>query len=176
MATQPNARARGSLGYLWLSALVIALDQLSKFAVERGLALYQSVTVLPVLEITRLHNSGAAFSFLANAAGWQRWLFTALALGVSGALVRWLRHIERGASVLACAVALILGGALGNVIDRLRLGQVIDFIYAHWQQHYFPAFNVADSAICVGAGLLLLDTWLAGTRGAASRGRESPPQ
>ena len=162
--------------YLWLSAFVISLDQLSKALVERGLALYQSVRVLPVLEITRLHNSGAAFSFLANAAGWQRWLFTALALVVSGALALWLRRIERGANVLACAVALILGGALGNVIDRLRLGQVIDFIYAHWQQHYFPAFNIADSAICVGAGLLLLDTWLASARGAASQERESPPK
>jgi len=176
VGTQPTAHARGSLVYLWLSAFVISLDQLSKALVERGLALYQSVRVLPVLEITRLHNSGAAFSFLANAAGWQRWLFTALALVVSGALALWLRRIERGANVLACAVALILGGALGNVIDRLRLGQVIDFIYAHWQQHYFPAFNIADSAICIGAGLLLLDTWLAGSRGAASQERESPPE
>jgi signal peptidase II len=155
---------RGSLGFLALSVVVIALDQLSKFAIERGLALYQSVTVLPVLEITRLHNPGAAFSFLADAAGWQRWLFTALALIVSVALVLWLSRIERGSRVLASAVALILGGALGNVIDRLRLGQVIDFINVHWAQHYFPAFNVADSAICVGAGLLLLDTWLSGHR------------
>jgi signal peptidase II len=114
---------------------------------------------LPVLEITRLHNPGAAFSFLAGAAGWQRWLFTALALIVSAALALWLRRIERGTTVLACAVALILGGALGNVIDRLRLGHVIDFIYVHWGQHYFPAFNVADSSICIGAALLLLDTW-----------------
>jgi signal peptidase II len=120
------------------------------------------VSVLPVLEITRLHNTGAAFSFLADATGWQRWLFTALALIVSLVLAAWLQRIERGSHVLACAVALILGGALGNVIDRLRLGHVIDFIYAHWNQHYFPAFNVADSAICVGAGLLLLDTWLSG--------------
>jgi signal peptidase II len=151
---------RGSLVFLWLSAAVVALDQLSKFAIERGLALYQSIAVLPVLEITRLHNAGAAFSFLADAAGWQRWLFTALALVVSAVLALWLRRIERGASVLACAVALILGGALGNVIDRLRLGHVIDFIYVHWGQHYFPAFNVADSSICIGAALLLLDTWL----------------
>jgi signal peptidase II len=168
MTTQPKERIRGSLVYLWLSALVIGLDQLSKAAIERTLALYQSVDVLPVLQITRLHNSGAAFSFLADAAGWQRWLFTALALGVSAVLAFWLRRIERGATVLACAVALILGGALGNVIDRLRFGHVIDFIYAHWDQHYFPAFNIADSAICIGAGLLLLDTWLAGA------GREAP--
>ena len=122
---------RGSLGFLALSVVVIALDQLSKFAIERGLALYQSVTVLPVLEITRLHNPGAAFSFLADAAGWQRWLFTALALIVSVALVLWLSRIERGSRVLASAVALILGGALGNVIDRLVRGAVVDFLDFH---------------------------------------------
>ena len=158
------AHGRGSLAFLWLSAAIVALDQLSKFAIERGLALYQSLTVLPVLEITRLHNAGAAFSFLANAAGWQRWLFTGLALIVSIVLALWLARIERGSKVLACAVALILGGAVGNVIDRLRLGHVIDFIYAHWGQHYFPAFNIADSSICVGAALLLLDTWLSSAR------------
>jgi signal peptidase II len=157
-----TAQHRGSLGFLAVSAAIVGLDQISKFAIEHGLAMYQSVSVLPVLEITRLHNTGAAFSFLADAAGWQRWLFTALALIVSLVLVVWLQRIERGSHVLACAVALILGGALGNVIDRLRLGHVIDFIYAHWDQHYFPAFNVADSAICVGAGLLLLDTWRSG--------------
>jgi signal peptidase II len=156
---------RGSLPYLALSAAVVALDQLTKFLIERHLALFESVNVLPVLEITRLHNTGAAFSFLADEAGWQRWLFTALAIVVSIVLALWLRRIPASARVLATAVALILGGAVGNVIDRVRLGHVIDFIYAHWDRHYFPAFNVADSAICVGAGLLLLDTWLSGRRG-----------
>ena len=151
---------RNGLIYLWLSAAVIGLDQLSKAAIERGLGLYQSIVVLPVLEITRLHNTGAAVSFLADAAGWQRWLVTALAIGVSAALVLWLRRMDRGARALASAVALILGGALGNVIDRMRLGHVIDFIHVHWGEHYFPAFNVADSAITVGAALLLLDAWL----------------
>jgi signal peptidase II len=151
---------RGGLVFLWLTAAVIAVDQLSKAAIEHGLGLYQSVTILPVLEITRLHNTGAAFSFLADAAGWQRWVFTGLAIIVSAALVLWLRRIDRGARVLASAVALILGGALGHVIDRLRLGHVIDFIHAHWGEHYFPAFNIADSAITIGAALLLLDAWL----------------
>jgi signal peptidase II len=160
-----TAHPRGSLGFLAVSGAVVVVDQATKLAVERELALFQSVSVLPVLEITRLHNTGAAFSFLANEAGWQRWLFTALALVVSAALAVWLSRIDRGARVLACAVALILGGAVGNVIDRLRLGHVIDFIYAHWQQHYFPAFNVADSCICVGAGLLMLDTWLSSRQG-----------
>lgn len=155
------ARARiGSLIYLWISAAVIALDQLSKAVIEHSLTLYQSVAVLPVLEITRLHNTGAAFSFLADETGWQRWLFTALAIIVSAFLVLWLRRIDRGSRALASAVALILGGAVGNVVDRLRLGHVIDFIHAHWAEHYFPAFNVADSAITIGAGLLLLDAWL----------------
>ena len=156
---------RGSLPYLVLSVAVVALDQLTKFLIERHLAMFESVSVLPVLEITRLHNTGAAFSFLADEAGWQRWLFTVLAIIVSIVLALWLRRIPAHARVLATAVALILGGAVGNVIDRLRLGHVIDFIYAHWDRHYFQAFNVADSAICVGAGLLLLDTWLSGRRG-----------
>ncbi|HEY3731501.1 MAG TPA: signal peptidase II [Steroidobacteraceae bacterium] len=151
---------RGGLVYLWLSALVILIDQVSKAAIERSLDLYQSVVVLPVLEITRYHNPGAAFSFLADAAGWQRWLFTVLAIVVSAALGLWLRRINRRAHLLASAVALILGGALGNVIDRLRFGYVVDFIHVHWGQHYFAAFNVADSAISVGAALLLLDAWL----------------
>lgn len=150
----------GSLMYLWLSALVILLDQLTKALIERSLSLYESVPVLPVLEITRLHNTGAAFSFLADETGWQRWLFTGLAIVVSGVLVWWLRRIDRSSRMLASAVALILGGALGNVIDRIRLGHVIDFVHVHWGEHYFPAFNMADSAITVGAALLLLDAWL----------------
>jgi signal peptidase II len=160
-ATTIVAEARSSgLIYLWLTAAVVALDQLTKAAIEHSLGLYQSVVVLPVLEITRYHNTGAAFSFLADAAGWQRWLFTALAIIVSLALILWLRRIDRGDAALASSVALILAGALGNVIDRLRLGHVIDFIHVHWGEHYFPAFNVADSAITIGAALLLLDAWL----------------
>jgi signal peptidase II len=155
---------RGSLPYLALSLAVVLLDQLTKWLIESHLALFESVSVLPVLEITRLHNTGAAFSFLAEEAGWQRWFFTALAVIVSIVLALWLRRIPAQARILATAVALILGGAVGNVIDRVRLGHVIDFIYAHWDRHYFPAFNVADSAICIGAGLLLLDTWLSSRR------------
>jgi len=156
---------RGSLPFLALSLAVVVLDQLTKWLIEGHLALFESVSVLPVLEITRLHNTGAAFSFLAEEAGWQRWFFTALAVIVSIVLALWLRRIPAQARILATAVALILGGAVGNVIDRVRLGHVIDFIYVHWDRHYFPAFNVADSAICIGAGLLLLDTWLSSRRG-----------
>src|ERR1700678_4161297 len=132
-ATTIVGDARGSgVVCLWLTVAVVVLDQLTKAAVEHSLALYQSVVVLPLLDITRYHNTGAAFSFLAGAAGWQRWLFTALAIIVSVALVLWLRRIDRGEKALASAVALILAGALGNVIDRLRLGHVIDFINVHW--------------------------------------------
>jgi signal peptidase II len=155
-------RPGGSLQWLWLSAAVIALDQLTKSAIERHFALYQTLRLLPVFNLVRAHNTGAAFSFLDDASGWQRWLFSLLAVGVSGGLVLWLARTPRSAAWLASAVALILGGALGNLIDRLRMGYVIDFIQVHLGEHYFPAFNVADSAITIGAGLLLLDAWLSG--------------
>src|SRR6185437_16720032 len=141
----------GALIYLWLTALVIVLDQLSKALIQKFLELNQAVFVLPVLDIIRVNNLGAAFSFLSDASGWQRWLFTGLAAVVSVVLLLWLRRIDRRARLLASGVALILGGALGNLIDRLRLGHVVDFINAHWGVHYFPTFNVADSAITIGA-------------------------
>jgi len=154
-------------GWRWLplTLAVIVLDQFTKEMVLNNLAPYESIVVLPVLNITLMYNTGAAFSFLADAAGWQRWLFAALALGIGAAIVVWLRKLKaRSQGLLACSLALILGGALGNVIDRIQLGHVIDFIHVHWNAAYFPAFNVADSAISVGAGLLLLDAFLDGRR------------
>jgi signal peptidase II len=149
---------RSAWPWLAVSASVVAADQLSKAAIERRLELFDFVSVLPVLNITRLHNTGAAFSFLASASGWQRWFFIALSLTVGAALLVWIiRSPRKGQSVLVAGLSLILGGALGNVIDRIRLGYVIDFIHVHWQQAYFPAFNVADSAITLGAACLLLD-------------------
>ena len=146
---------------LWVSVLVIIVDQLTKLWIERTLQLGDSRDVLPVLEIVRAHNPGAAFSFLAQAGGWQRWAFSALALGVSIGLIYWLRNIVRAAQpLLAFGLTLILGGAIGNVIDRFEHGYVVDFIYAHWGPHYFPAFNVADSAISIGAVLVVLDALL----------------
>jgi signal peptidase II len=112
----------------------------------------------------RAHNRGAAFSMFDSASGWQRWAFSALAAIVSTALIVWLAKLERRANLMAAALALILAGAVGNVIDRLRLGYVIDFLQMHWHEHYFPAFNVADSAITVGAACLLLDALLANRR------------
>ena len=158
-------------GWRWLplTATVIVADQASKLWIVHHFSFLQRVRLLPVLDVILTYNTGAAFSMLADAAGWQRWVFVALALGVSVALVVWLRRLAAATHALvACGLALIVGGALGNMLDRLRLGHVIDFIHAHWGLHYFPAFNVADSAITVGAGLLLLDAWRearAGRRG-----------
>jgi signal peptidase II len=144
--------------WLVVSALIVAADQLSKAYITRHFGEFEFTTVLPILDITRMHNVGAAFSFLASASGWQRWLFIGLAVTVSLAIVVWLWRLPRGTHrLLSGGLALVLGGAVGNVIDRIRLGHVIDFIHFHWDRAYFPAFNVADSAITVGAACLLLD-------------------
>jgi signal peptidase II len=150
-------------GWRWLPLAVgvVVLDQLTKVLVEGELELYESRTLLPVLDLTRLHNPGAAFSFLAGAGGWQRWFFSALAGIVSIAIIAWLRRLPAASHrVLAAGLSLIVGGALGNLIDRLRHGYVVDFIHAHWGLAFFPAFNVADAAISSGAALLLLDALL----------------
>jgi signal peptidase II len=129
------------------------------------------VHLAPVLDVILTYNTGAAFSMLDDASGWQRWVFVCLALGVSVTLILWLRRLAAASQALiACGLVLIVGGALGNMLDRLRLGHVIDFILAHWGRHYFPAFNVADSAITVGAGLLLLDAWREARRGRGGSG------
>jgi signal peptidase II len=156
---------RGAAGWLVMSLLVVVADQISKAYVVHHFAQFEFVSLLPILDITRLHNVGAAFSFLASASGWQRWLFIGLAVAVSVGIVVWLVRLQRSAhALLACGLALVLGGAVGNVIDRIRLGYVIDFIHFHWDRAYFPAFNVADSAITVGAACLLLDALFEGRR------------
>jgi signal peptidase II len=146
--------------WLLLSALVVLADQLSKSYITSHYGEFEFTTVLPVLDITRMHNVGAAFSFLATASGWQRWLFISLAVIVSIGIVVWLYRMPRSHGLLACGLALVLGGAIGNVIDRIRLGAVVDFIHFHWDRAYFPAFNIADSAITVGAACLILDALL----------------
>ena len=145
--------------WLWLSLVVIVLDQATKFLVTRFFELYERVEVLPVLDFTLLHNTGAAFSLLADAPGWQRWFFIGLACAVSVLLIVWIWRTPRGEKLLPLALALILGGAVGNVIDRIVHGYVVDFIHAHWGDAYFPAFNIADSAITIGAVLLILDAF-----------------
>jgi signal peptidase II len=146
--------------WLLLSALVVLADQLSKSYITSHYGEFEFTTLLPILDITRMHNVGAAFSFLATASGWQRWLFITLAVIVSIGIVVWLYRLPRSHGLLACGLALVLGGAIGNVIDRIRLGAVVDFIHFHWDRAYFPAFNIADSAITVGAACLILDALL----------------
>ncbi len=146
--------------WLFLSALIVLADQLSKSYITSHYGEFEFTTVLPILDITRMHNVGAAFSFLATASGWQRWLFISLAVIVSIGIVVWLYRMPRSQGLLACGLALVLGGAIGNVIDRIRLGAVVDFIHFHWDRAYFPAFNIADSAITVGAACLILDALL----------------
>lgn len=149
----------GAVQWLWLSAGVIALDQLTKWLIERRLELFDQIDLLPVLALKLLYNDGAAFSFLSTASGWQRWLFIVLALTVSIVIMVWLRRLPaRGQAWLAAALALVAGGALGNVVDRVAHGHVVDFILVHYGAWYFPAFNVADSAITVGAIMLIIDS------------------
>ena len=160
----------GASNWLWLAVLVMALDQWTKRLITEHLVEFQQIVVLPVLDIMRLHNEGAAFSFLSQAEGWQRWVFIGLGVVVSVGILAWLRRLPaRGQNLLAAGLSLILGGALGNVIDRVLLGHVIDFIRVHYEQYYFPAFNVADSAITIGAILVILDNLLEYDRARAKK-------
>ncbi len=153
---------RSGLVWLVVSLGAVALDQVSKTWIMTHFALHESVTLLPILDVVYARNTGAAFSFLADAGGWQRWFFTVLAVGVSAGIVMWLRRLDgRAQALMAAGLALVLGGAVGNVIDRVLFGYVVDFIAVHWNGNYFPAFNVADSCISVGAALLILDSVLA---------------
>ncbi|HEU4619676.1 MAG TPA: signal peptidase II [Gammaproteobacteria bacterium] len=148
----------GASNWLWLALAVIVADRITKYLVMQHFEEFEEIVLLPVLNLIRLHNEGAAFSFLSEASGWQRWAFTALGLVVSVGILVWLRRLPaRGHGLLAAGLSLVLGGALGNVIDRVAYGYVIDFIRVHYGEWYFPAFNVADSAITVGAVLLILD-------------------
>ncbi|PHN66122.1 signal peptidase II [Pseudomonas sp. ICMP 8385] len=155
----PKTSRFGRLGWLVLSLLVLVIDQVSKAHFEGALEMFQQIVVIPdYFSWTLAYNTGAAFSFLADSGGWQRWLFALIAVVVSAVLVVWLKRLGRNDTWLAIALALVLGGALGNLYDRIALGHVIDFILVHWQNRwYFPAFNFADSAICVGAIMLALD-------------------
>ncbi|WP_420592412.1 signal peptidase II [Bacterioplanoides sp.] len=155
--------------WLWLAALVFVLDIATKQIAEAFLNYGEPVYLLPVLDFTLLYNKGAAFSFLANEGGWQRWFFTAISLVVSIVLIVWLKKLPRTQLWLPIALALILGGALGNLFDRVMFGHVIDFISVHWDKSYFPAFNIADSAITVGAIMMAIDVVLEGKREAQQK-------
>ncbi|WP_275627663.1 signal peptidase II [Pseudomonas sp. 273] len=162
----------GRLGWLWITVLVLVLDQASKAYFEGTLSLYQQIVVIPDLfSWTLAYNTGAAFSFLADSSGWQRWLFALIAVVVSAVLLVWLKRLKPSDTWLAIALALMLGGALGNLYDRIVLGHVIDFILVHWQNRwYFPAFNLADSAITVGAIMLALDMFKTKKSGETAHG------
>lgn len=149
----------GASNWLWLTLLVLALDQWTKKLILDNMVQYQERYLLPVLDIVRWHNEGAAWSLLSQASGWQRWFFISLGLGVSIGILFWLRQLPaRGQSRVAAGLAMVMGGALGNVVDRIRLTYVVDFIKVHYGDWIFPAFNLADSAITVGAALLILDS------------------
>jgi len=153
MATRRNASLAPWLG---IAVAVILVDQLTKAMIVAALQLGDARTVTPFFDIVRAHNRGAAFSFLNDASGWQRWFFVALGVAAAAFIV-WLLRRHGGQRLFGWALALILGGALGNVVDRLVHGHVIDFLQVHWKSHYFPSFNVADSAITIGAAMLILD-------------------
>ncbi|MFP4079924.1 MAG: signal peptidase II [Ectothiorhodospira sp.] len=148
------------LKWLWLAVAVSGLDQLTKRVAEYQLTQFAPMEILPFLDLSLVYNTGAAFSLLGAAGGWQRWLFTALALGVSVVLIEWMRRLQPDERLTATALALVLGGAVGNLIDRLWHGHVIDFIDLHYAGYHWPAFNVADSAITVGAVLLIATSLL----------------
>ena len=137
--------------WLGLALLVVVADQLSKTLIMGRFGLGDSVTITPWFNLVRAHNAGAAFSFLADASGWQRWFFAALAVGMSALLTVWLARTDRRDWRQAAPFALVIGGALGNLVDRLVHGHVIDFIDAYWGTAHWPAFNIADSAIVIGA-------------------------
>ncbi|MCQ8103450.1 signal peptidase II [Methylomonas sp. SURF-2] len=147
------------LKWLWLSLLVLVLDQSSKLAIDATLQLYESIPLTPYFNLTHARNTGAAFSFLAQAGGWQRWLFAGLAVVMSGAITVWLLRLQKHETLMAAALSLVLGGAIGNLIDRVAYGYVIDFLDVYYQNWHWPAFNIADSAICIGVGLMLLESF-----------------
>jgi len=155
----PNTGRFGRLAWLWLTLAVLVLDQATKLYFDSALADGREISVIPgLLSWLLAYNTGAAFSFLSDSAGWQRWLFAAIAVVVSGILVVWLKRLGRSDTWLAIALALVLGGALGNLYDRIAHGHVIDFIFVHWQDAWrFPVFNLADCAISIGAVMLALD-------------------
>jgi signal peptidase II len=148
---------KSNMNLLWLSGLVVVLDQATKYIAEASLDYRMPVDIFPGLNMTLVYNKGAAFSFLSDAGGWQRWFFMALSFIISIALVYWLRTVDKNRQYLAWGLALILGGAVGNLIDRSLYGHVIDFIDVYYSTWHWPAFNIADSAISLGAALLILD-------------------
>ena len=153
------------LRWLWLSVVVIGLDQYSKYLASTELQYNVPVEVMSSFNWFLAHNTGAAFSFLSEAGGWQRWFFVGIAVLVSLFIVAWLKKLPAGQSWLAAGLALILGGGIGNVIDRLLHGYVVDFIQWYYGSYYWPSFNIADSAITLGAAIIIIDGIVSMRRG-----------
>jgi len=147
------------LKWLWLSLITLILDQWSKIAINGSMQLYESIALIPGFNLTYVHNTGAAFSFLSEAGGWQRWFFAFTAFAISAVLTIWLYRLKQNERLLALALSLVLGGAIGNLIDRVAYGYVIDFLDVYYQSWHWPAFNIADSAICIGVFLMLLESF-----------------
>lgn len=145
--------------WLLLSAIVLILDQLSKIGISNSMGIHQSIELIAYFQLTYVQNTGAAFSLLSDAGGWQRWFFVGLASSVSIVIGIWLTRLPNSATWEAAGLALVLGGAVGNLIDRLIHGYVIDFLDVYYNTWHFPAFNIADSAITIGVGILLLDSF-----------------
>ena len=163
------------IGWLSLAAAVVVADQVTKNLVIDNLALYQRIPILPILDLVRLHNTGAAFSFLAGASGWQNWLFTGVAILVSAGILWWLTTLPNtGHRILAFGLTLVLGGAIGNVIDRVLYGYVVDFILFHYNEWSYPAFNIADSAVTCGVALILYDSFVLERRRTRSKSATPP--
>ncbi|WP_020483951.1 signal peptidase II [Methylomonas sp. MK1] len=152
------------LKWLWISAVTLVLDQASKLAIDGSMQLFESIPLIPYFNLTYVHNTGAAFSFLAQAGGWQRWLFAGLAVVMSSIIAVWLYRLKKHETLMAVALSLVLGGAIGNLIDRVAYGYVIDFLDVYYQDWHWPAFNIADSAICIGVGLMLLESFGVGRK------------
>lgn len=162
------------LKYLWITFIVIILDQVSKQLAEYFLAYQIPLPLIPSFNLTLSYNPGAAFSFLSEAGGWQRWFFVTLAIVVSGVILVWMRKLPQEDKRVAIALGLVLGGALGNVIDRIIFGHVIDFLHVYYQQWSWPIFNIADSAISIGVVILLFDGFFGGQQKQVKTGKKKP--
>lgn len=145
--------------YFSIAIITIVIDQITKWIASNNLAMHDPVPVMPSFNFTLMHNYGAAFSFLSDAGGWQRWFFTIVAAVISVVLVVWIVRLKAHEKWLGIGLSLVLGGAIGNLIDRVSYGYVVDFIQWYYDRFYWPAFNIADSAIFVGTGILLLSTF-----------------
>ena len=151
--------SKGQLRWLWVAVFVLILDFVSKFLAAKHLTYAVPKKIFPGFELTLLHNYGAAFSFLDNQPGWQIFVLSAIAIMVSLVILVWISRLDRSANIFAIGLSLILGGALGNLYDRLAYGYVVDFIDIYYKNYHWPAFNIADAAICVGAFLVILKSF-----------------